>query len=197
MKRLLSLALVALLFLSIPVAPTFADVSKVKVVPYPRTAGKMASYQIGFNVTRPLEANKDSITVTLPNETTVPEYVSSSVISINPKLQIGADYKLNFATGDITFTNPLREGDMIRASYTYEANEDYTMMPKQADVKFFDRSFPPGGGDPRNNNGTFDPGEWVYEDRDHNGRISPGDRRLMVVKGVIGATPATPGWPDV
>ncbi|HPV87307.1 MAG TPA: hypothetical protein PLC49_06940, partial [Caldisericia bacterium] len=86
MKRLLSLALVALLFLSIPVAPTFADVSKVKVVPYPRTAGKMASYQIGFNVTRPLEANKDSITVTLPNETTVPEYVSSSVISINPKL---------------------------------------------------------------------------------------------------------------
>jgi len=196
MKRLLSLALVALLFLSIPVAPTFADVSKVKVVPYPRTAGKMASYQIGFNVTRPLEANKDSITVTLPNETTVPEYVSSSVISINPKLQIGADYKLNFATGDITFTNPLREGDMIRASYTYEANEDYTMMPKQADVKFFDRSFPTG--DPRSNNGTFDPGEWVYEDRDHNGRISPGDRRLMVVKGVIGVgVPATPGWPDV
>ncbi|HPV87145.1 MAG TPA: hypothetical protein PLC49_06120, partial [Caldisericia bacterium] len=85
---------------------------------------------------------------------------------------------------------------MIRASYTYEANEDYTMMPKQADVKFFDRSFP-NNGDPRNNNGTFDPGEWVYEDRDHNGRISPGDRRLMVVKGVIGATPATPGWPDV
>lgn len=185
MKRLLSLALVALLFLSIPVAPTFADVSKVKVVPYPRTAGKMASYQIGFNVTRPLEANKDSITVTLPKETMVPEYVSSSVISINPKLQIGADYKLNFATGDITFTNPLREGDMIRASYTYEANEDYTMMPKQADVKFFDRSFPTG--DPRNNNGTFDPGEWVYEDRDHNGRISPGDRRLMIIKDVLGA----------
>ncbi len=197
MRRLLTVLLVFMLAAPLFIASySLADVKSIKVVPYPKTAGKMASYQISFNVTRPLSANQDSITVTLPKETMVPEYVSSSVISINPKTQIGADYKLNFATGDITFTNPLREGDSVRASYTYEADPTYTMMPIQADVKFFDRSFP-NTPDPRNNNGQFDPGEWVYEDRNHDGRISPGDRRLMVIKGVIGAVPAPgTGWPN-
>lgn len=205
MKRMLSVALIAFLIVPLIAIPgTNADLSRIKVVPYPKTAGKMASYQISFNVSRPLSANQDSITVTLPNETTVPDYVSSSVISVNPKKLIGADYKLNFATGDITFTNPLREGDTIRAAYTYEAKEDYTMMPIQANVKFFDRSFinAPLLGDPRNNNGSFDPGEWVYEDRDNNGRISPGDRRLMVIRNIIGAINISgaltnPGWPEV
>ena len=197
MKRLLSISLVVVLFLPLMgLSLVNADVSRIKVIPYPKTAGKMASYKASFNVTRPLSANQDSITVTLPKETMVPEYVSSSVISINPQKLIGTDYKLNFATGDITFTNPLREGDMVRASFTYEAKEDYTMMPLQADVKFFDRCFPPGPPtDPRNNNGQFDPGEWVYEDRDHDGRISPGDRRLMIIHGVLGAGDPGPGSP--
>jgi hypothetical protein len=188
MKRVLTVALIVFLivpFISIP--GTNADLSRIKVVPYPKTAGKMASYQISFNVSRPLSANQDSITVTLPKETMVPEYVSSSVISVNPKTLIGADYKLNFATGDITFTNPLREGDMIRSAYSYEAKEDYTMMPIQSKVRFFDRSFTVAPPDTRNNNGSFDPGEWVYEDRDSDGRISPGDRRLMIIHGVLGA----------
>lgn len=194
MKRMLSTLIVAIMMLTVVVTPQMAsaDARGIKVIPYPRTAGKMASYKISFNVTRPLEANKDSITVTLPKETVVPDYISSSVISINPKKLIGTDYRLNFATGGITFTNPLREGDMIKASYTYEASEEYTMMPKAVDVKFYDRCFNfiapgPAGPDSRNNNGVFDPGEWVYEDRDHNSRISPGDRRLTVVKGVLAA----------
>lgn len=198
MKRMLSTLIVAVMMLTVVSVPqmTNADARGIKVIPYPRTAGKMASYKISFNVTRALEANKDSITVTLPKETVVPDYISSSVISINPKKLIGTDFRLNFSTGGITFTNPLREGDMIKASYTYEASEEYTFMPKATDVKFFDRSFHTT--DPRSNNGQFDPGEWVYEDRDHNGRISPGDRRLMVVKGVSGATNGStnpPGYP--
>lgn len=192
MKRMLSTLIVAVMMLTVVSVPqmTNADARGIKVIPYPRTAGKMASYKISFNVTRALEANKDSITVTLPKETVVPDYISSSVISINPKKLIGTDFRLNFSTGGITFTNPLREGDMIKASYTYEASEEYTMMPKAVDVKFYDRCFNfvapgPAGADSRNNNGVFDPGEWVYEDRDHNSRISPGDRRLTVVKGVL------------
>lgn len=194
MKRMLSTLIVAVMMLTVVSVPqmTNADARGIKVIPYPRTAGKMASYKISFNVTRALEANKDSITVTLPKETVVPDYISSSVISINPKKLIGTDFRLNFSTGGITFTNPLREGDMIKASYTYEASEEYTMMPKAVDVKFYDRCFNfvapgPAGADSRNNNGVFDPGEWVYEDRDHNSRISPGDRRLTVVKGVLAA----------
>lgn len=195
MKRMLSILIVAVMMLTVVSVPqmTNADARGIKVIPYPRTAGKMASYKISFNVTRALEANKDSITVTLPKETVVPDYISSSVISINPKKLIGTDFRLNFSTGGITFTNPLREGDMIKASYTYEASEDYTFMPKATDVKFFDRSFDTT--DPRSNNGQFDPGEWVYEDRDHNGRISPGDRRLMVVKGVLGGIVTPPNYP--
>ncbi|MBP7732578.1 MAG: hypothetical protein KA140_02305 [Caldisericia bacterium] len=197
MKRMLSTLIVAVMMLTVVSVPqmTNADARGIKVIPYPRTAGKMASYKISFNVTRALEANKDSITVTLPKETVVPDYISSSVISINPKKLIGTDFRLNFSTGGITFTNPLREGDMIKASYTYEASEEYTFMPKATDVKFFDRCYgyayggagsaPSCSTDNRNNNGQFDPGEWVYEDRDHNGRISPGDRRLTVVKGAI------------
>jgi hypothetical protein len=203
MKRMLSIITVVAMLLTLVAAPqwTNADAREIKVIPYPRTAGKMASYKISFNVTRPLAANQDSITVTLPKETVVPDYISSSVISINPKKLIGTDYRLNFATGGITFTNPLREGDMIKASYTYEASEEYTMMPKAVDVKYFDRCYgyayaAPGTPptytttDNRNNNGQFDPGEWVYEDRDHNNRISPGDRRLTVVKGVLGLNDA-------
>lgn len=198
MKRMLSIILIAAMVFTVVAIPqsSTGDARGIKVIPYPKTAGQMASYKISFNVTRPLSANQDSITVTLPKETVVPDYISSSVISINPKKLIGTDYRLNFATGGITFTNPLREGDMIKASYTYEASEDYTMMPKAANVKFFDRCFnltiafgPPVtvtvGPDSRNNNGVFDPGEWVYEDRDQNSRISPGDRRLTVVKGVL------------
>ncbi len=190
MKRMLSIILIAAMVLTVVAIPqtSTGDARGIKVIPYPKTAGQMASYKISFNVTRPLSANQDSITVTLPKETVVPDYISSSVISINPKKLIGTDYRLNFATGGITFTNPLREGDMIKASYTYEASEEYTFMPKASDVKFFDRSF--AAGDQRNNNGQFDPGEWVYEDRDHNGRISPGDRRLTVIKGVLGGNDA-------
>ncbi len=189
MKRLLVIVLtVCLMMPLITVHNASADVKSVTVVPYPKKAGKMASYHISFNVNRPLEANRDSIELTLPQETQVPEFVSSSVISVNPQKLIGADYKLNYETGDIQFTDPLREGDMIRASYTYVASPDYTMMPIQSDVKFFDRSFDilSGATDPRSNNGQFDPGEWVYEDRDKNGRISPGDRRLMVIHQVLG-----------
>jgi hypothetical protein len=192
MKRLLVIVLtICLIVPLVMVQNTSADVKSIKVVPYPKKAGKMASYHISFNVNRPLEANRDSITVTLPQETLVPEFVSSSVISVNPQKLIGADYKLNYATGDINFTDPLREGDMVRASYTYEAKPEYSMMPVQSDVKFFDRSFDylrlsTDPSDSRSNNGQFDPGEWVYEDRDHDGRISPGDRRLMVIHGVLG-----------
>ncbi len=192
MKRLLVIVLVFCLIVPmVMVQNTNADVKSIKVIPYPKKAGKMASYHISFNVNRELEANKDSITVTLPQETLVPEFVSSSVISVNPQKLIGADYKLTYETGDIDFTDPLREGDMIRASYTYEASPDYTMMPIQSNVKFFDRTFDylrlsTDPSDPRSNNGQFDPGEWVYEDRDSDGRISPGDRRLMVIHGVLG-----------
>lgn len=203
MKRLLVYLLALMVIMPLfTVGPISADVKNVQVIPYPKTAGKMASYHISFNVTRPLEANKDSIQITLPAETLVPDFVSSSVVSVNPQKLIGADYKLNYETGQITFIDPLREGDMVRASYTYEASEDYTMMPIQSKVRFFDRTFDmlrvsTDPIDPRSNNGQFDPGEWVYEDRDNDGRISPGDRRLMVMKYVIGGDsttdPPTPG----
>jgi len=205
--------------MSLTVVPaTNADVRTVKVVPYPTTAGKLASYHISFNVTRPLSANQDSISITLPKDTMVPEYVSSAVISVNPQKLIDADYVLDYDTGEIEFIDPLQEGDQVIATYYYTPDraDDYTTLSQDkykpysisadpdadydgfpmplnpAWISFYDRSFPDG--DSRNNNGIFDPGEWLYEDRDQRmggaagaGRISPGDRRLMVIHDVLNA----------
>ncbi|MCK5744184.1 MAG: hypothetical protein KAH30_05550, partial [Caldisericia bacterium] len=121
MKRLLVIVIVILLVLPMVISSpmTSADVRNVKVVPYPTTAGKLGSYHISFNVTRPLSANQDSISITLPKDTMVPEYVSSAVISVNPQKLIDADYVLDYDTGRIEFIDPLQEGDQVLATYYY------------------------------------------------------------------------------
>lgn len=155
----------------------YADVSSIVVTPYPKVSGQIASYRIAFNINAPLNGGTDSISVVFPKETIIDSTISSGNISVNPKKLIPADYVLNYQTGTITLLNPLQKGDRITANYRYEAGVDYTQLPRN--VKFYDLTYP--AGDPRRGNGVLDPGEWIYEDRDNDGRITVGDRRLCVI----------------
>lgn len=155
----------------------YADVSSIVVTPYPKVSGQIASYRIAFNINAPLNGGTDSISVVFPKETIIDSTISSGNISVNPKKLIPADYVLNYQTGTVTLLNPLQKGDRITANYRYEAGVDYTQLPRN--VKFYDLTYP--AGDPRRGNGVLDPGEWIYEDRDNDSRITVGDRRLCVI----------------
>jgi len=158
----------------------YADVSSIVVTPYPKVSGQIASYRIAFNINAPLNGGTDSISVVFPKETIIDSTISSGNISVNPKKLIPADYVLNYQTGTITLLNPLQKGDRITANYRYEAGVDYTQLPRN--VKFYDLTYSSDAqGDPRRGNGVLDPGEWIYEDRDNDGRITVGDRRLSVI----------------
>lgn len=173
---IITISLLLTTFVFIP-GRVYADVSSIVVTPYPKVAGEIASYRLAFNINAPLNAGTDSITVIFPKETIIDSTISSGNISVNPKKLIPADYVLDYQTGTITLLNPLQKGDRITANYRYEAGIDYTQLPRN--VKFYDLTYP--AGDPKRGNGVLDPGEWIYEDRDNDGRITVGDRRLSVV----------------
>ena len=158
----------------------YADVSSIVVTPYPKVSGQIASYRIAFNINAPLNGGTDSISVVFPKETIIDSTISSGNISVNPKKLIPADYVLNYQTGTVTLLNPLQKGDRVTANYRYEAGVDYTQLPRN--VKFYDLTYP--AGDPRRGNGVLDPGEWIYEDRDNDSRITVGDKRLSIIQGL-------------
>lgn len=173
---IITIALLFTTFVFIPNA-AYADVSSIVVTPYPKVAGQIASYRLAFNINAQLNAGTDSITVIFPKETIIDSTISSGNISVNPKRLISADYVLDYQTGTISLLNPLQKGDRVTANYRYEADRDYTQLPRN--VKFYDLTYP--SGDPRRGNGVLDAGEWIYEDRDNDGRITVGDKRLSVI----------------
>ncbi|RLC69423.1 MAG: hypothetical protein DRI26_09155, partial [Chloroflexi bacterium] len=68
-------------------APVGADVANVTFAPNPSTAQATATYTIGFtNSGNALTANVDTITVTFPSGTTLPEAISKSHVSVNGNL---------------------------------------------------------------------------------------------------------------
>ncbi len=153
----------------------FADVQNTQVTPYPREAGKIASYRIGANLNADLNAGTDSITVIFPKETRIDSMISSANISVNPRKLNGADFEIDYARGTINLFAPLQKGDRVTASYRYDPGVATTRLPRN--VKFCDRTYD----DARLGNGQLDPGEFVYEDQDNNNRVSIGDRRLTNV----------------
>jgi len=155
----------------------YADAQNIQVVTYPATAGQLASVGIAFNVNEPLKAGTDSITCVFPKETNIDSTISSANISVNPRLLNGADFELDYRTGTLKLLNPLRKGDRLTVSYRYEPNAVTSQLPRN--IKFYDQTYP--SGNPRRSNGILDPGEWVYEDRDNDGKISVGDRRLNII----------------
>ena len=157
----------------------YADAQNIQVVTYPATAGQLASVGIAFNVNEPLKAGTDSITCVFPKETNIDSTISSANISVNPRLLNGADFELDYRTGTLKLLNPLRKGDRLTVSYRYEPSAATAQLPRN--IKFYDQTFV--AGDPRRGNGILDPGEWVYEDRDNDGKISVGDRRLHIILG--------------
>jgi hypothetical protein len=170
----------ALLFSSlagINLQTAFADVQNTQVTPYPKEAGKNASYRVGTNINAALNAGTDSISVIFPKETRIESMISSANISVNPKRLNRADFELDYVRGTINLLAPLQKGDRVTASYRYDPGVAYTGLPRS--VKFYDQTFAPG--DPRRGNGVLDPGEWIYEDRNNNNRLDVGDRRLSVV----------------
>ncbi len=154
----------------------YADAQNIQVTTYPATAGQLASYRIAFNVNEPLKAGTDSITCVFPKETNIDSTISSANISVNPRLLNGADFELDYKTGTIKLLNPLRKGDRLTVSYRYEPSATTAQLPRN--IKFYDQTY---GADPRSGNGILDAGEWVYEDRDTDGKISVGDRRLNII----------------
>ncbi|MCE5224093.1 hypothetical protein LLG10_07945 [bacterium] len=155
----------------------YADAQNIQVTTYPATAGQLASYRIAFNVNEPLKAGTDSITCVFPKETNIDSTISSANISVNPRLLNGADFELDYKTGTIKLLNPLRKGDRLTVSYRYEPSATSSQLPRN--IKFYDQTYP--AGNPRRSNGILDPGEWTYEDRDSDGKISVGDRRLNII----------------
>lgn len=154
-----------------------ADVQNTQVTPYPREAGKNASYRVGTNINAALNAGTDSISVIFPKENRIESMISSANISVNPKRLNRADFELDYTRGTINLLAPLQKGDRVTASYRYDPGVAYTGLPRS--VKFYDHTFAPG--DIRRGNGVLDPGEWIYEDRTNNNKLAVGDRRLCVV----------------
>jgi hypothetical protein len=170
----------ALLFSSlagINLQTAFADVQNTQVTPYPKEAGKNASYRVGTNINAALNAGTDSISVIFPKETRIESMISSANISVNPKRLNRADFELDYVRGTINLLAPLQKGDRVTASYRYDPGVAYTGLPRS--VKFYDHTF--AAGDIRRGNGVLDPGEWIYEDRSNNNKLTIGDRRLCVV----------------
>ena len=58
-----------------------ADVQNTQVTPYPREAGKNASYRVGTNINAALNSGTDSISVIFPRETRIESMISSANIS--------------------------------------------------------------------------------------------------------------------
>jgi hypothetical protein len=154
-----------------------ADVQNTQVTPYPREAGKNASYRVGTNINAALNSGTDSISVIFPKETRIESMISSANISVNPKRLNRADFELDYTRGTINLLAPLQKGDRVTASYRYDPGVAYTGLPRS--VKFYDNTF--AAGDIRRGNGVLDPGEWIYEDRTNNNKLAVGDRRLCVV----------------
>ncbi|HPJ12552.1 MAG TPA: hypothetical protein PLV00_04070, partial [Caldisericia bacterium] len=167
---LIAVTLVISVFANIEI--TRADAQNIQVTPYPKTAGTQASYQVKFNINSALQAGKDSISVIFPKETNLDSTISSGNICVNPKELVGADFELDYRTGTVRLMNPLRKGDRVVVDYRYQPGPDYTQLPRN--VKFYDLTY--GAGDVRSGNGRLDAGEWIYEDRDNDSKISVGDR---------------------
>lgn len=172
---LIAVTLVISVFANIEI--TRADAQNIQVTPYPKTAGTQASYQVKFNINSALQAGKDSISVIFPKETNLDSTISSGNICVNPKELVGADFELDYRTGTVRLMNPLRKGDRVVVDYRYQPGPDYTQLPRN--VKFYDLTY--GAGNVRSGNGQLDAGEWIYEDRDNDSKISVGDRRLCIV----------------
>ncbi|HXK51555.1 MAG TPA: hypothetical protein PLE09_03315, partial [Caldisericia bacterium] len=176
---LIAVTLVISVFANIEI--TRADAQNIQVTPYPKTAGTQASYQVKFNINSALQAGKDSISVIFPKETNLDSTISSGNICVNPKELVGADFELDYRTGTVRLMNPLRKGDRVVVDYRYQPGPDYTQLPRN--VKYYDSTWDilAAPGDPRTGNGKLDAGEWIYEDRDNDSKISVGDRRLCIV----------------
>lgn len=176
-SKLISFLIAFNLVLASFVGIVFADAQNIQVTPYPQVAGQMASYRMTFNINAALTAGQDSITCVFPKETNIDSTISSGNISVNPKKLNRADMEIDYQTGTIKLFNPLRKGDRVVASYRYQPGPEFTQLPRN--VSFYDLTF--AAPDARRGNSVLDAGEWVYEDRDNDGMISIGDKRLAVI----------------
>jgi hypothetical protein len=192
---IIALNLVLASFSGVTLTKVFADAQNIEVTPYPKTALERASYRVTFNINESLKAGSDSIRVVFPKETNIDSTISSANISVNPKLLKRADLSIDYQSGTVNLFNPLREGDRVVADYRYQPGPQYTQLPRN--VMFFDQTYPmaPATTDIRRGNGVLDAGEWIYEDRDNDGMISIGDKRLCVIVAINGA-PQNPLIPN-